>query len=159
MKSIIFAPLALALAAATLTACNEKPAQTADEVNAKPGVAVTNGRLVLPAVSGNPAALYFDIVNNGDDYAVLRKAEVPGAKETAMHQSVTANGVTQMQPLAPVNLEKGKPVKFEPSGYHVMVMGLAPAPKAGETTEVTLTFAGGDKLSFDAKVEGPGGGN
>ena len=159
MKSTIFASIALALASAGLAACGEKPATSPTETDGKPGVDVTNGRLVLPAVKGNPAALYFDIVNNSDDYAVLRKAEVPGAKETSLHATMTANGVTQMGSIAPVNLLKGEPVKFEPGGKHVMVMGLEPAPKAGEMIEVTLTFAGGDKLSFDAKVEGPGGSN
>ncbi len=159
MKSTVLASLALVLAGTGLAACGEQQAPPAEKTDSKPGVAVTNGRLVLPAVAGNPAALYFDIVNSGDDYAVLRKAEVPNAKETMMHETVTAGGVAQMGPLSPVNLIKGEPVKFEPGGKHVMVMGLDPAPKAGDTTEVTLTFAGGDKLSFNAAVEAPGGKN
>ena len=82
MKSTVLASLALVLAGTGLAACGEQQAPPAEKTDSKPGVAVTNGRLVLPAVAGNPAALYFDIVNSGDDYAVLRKAEVPNAKET-----------------------------------------------------------------------------
>ena len=72
MKSTIFASIALALASAGLAACGEKPATPPTETDGKPGVDVTNGRLVLPAVKGNPAALYFDIVNNsGDEEKVM----------------------------------------------------------------------------------------
>lgn len=159
MKKMIVASAMLALSSLALVSCGESAAPPAGEVSGKPGVSVTNGRLVLPAVAGNPAALYFDIVNNSDGYAVVRAADVPGAKETMMHETLTANGTAQMANLAPVNLLKGKPVKFEPGGKHIMVMGLNPVPKVGDSTEVTLTFAGGDKTSFTAKVEGPGGKN
>lgn len=157
MKSTIFAFVALGLGAAGLSACNREAPKEEAAPDAKPGVTVSNGRVVLPAVSGNPGALYFDIVNNSDDYAVLRKAEVAGATETMMHDVLNDNGVSQMVPLAPVNLTKGETVKFEPGGKHIMAMDLDPALKAGGTVQVTLTFAGGDKLSFDAQVEAPGG--
>lgn len=156
MKSTIFAAVALALAGCTLTACGKEEAP-ADAPEGMPGVEVSNGRLVLPAVSGNPGVLYFDIIYNGDDYAVLRKVEIEGVKSTMMHETLTANGVTQMAPLPPLSLVKGEMVKFEPGAKHIMAMGLDPALKEGATTEVTLTFAGGDKLSFDAAIEGPGG--
>ena len=159
MRKTVFASLALVLSTLPLAACGEKEAPPADSVDGKPGVEITNGRIVLPAVAGNPAALYLDIVNNSDGYAVVRKAEVPGAKDVAMHESVTTNGKAEMVDLAPVNLVKGQSVKFEPGGKHFMIMGLDPAPAAGETKEVTLTFAGGDKSTFTAKVEAPGGGN
>lgn len=159
MKKMIVASVMLALSGMALVSCGESAAPPAGEVSGKPGVEVTNGRLVLPAVAGNPAALYFDIVNNSDGYAVVRMAEIPGTKEIAMHETVTTNGTAQMAALAPVSLLKGKPVKFEPGGKHFMVMDLNPVPKVGGTTEVTLTFAGGDKSSFTAKVEGPGGKN
>lgn len=159
MKKMMVASAMLALSSMALVSCEQSAAPPAGEVTGKPGVTVTNGRLVLPAVAGNPAALYFDIVNNSDGYAVVRMAEIPGAKEIDMHETLTTNGTAQMANLAPVNLLKGKPVKFEPGGKHFMVMGLSPVPKVGDTTEVTLTFAGGDKSSFAAKVEGPGGKN
>lgn len=158
MKSTIFASVALALAGITLASCGQDKAPPA-ETEGKPGVEVANGRLVLPAVSGNPGVLYFDITYNGDDYAVLRKVEIAGVQEAMMHQTVTANGVTQMGPLPPLNLTKGETAKFEPGGKHVMAMGIDPSLTAGKTAEVTLTFAGGDKMSFDATVEAPGGGN
>lgn len=159
MKKMIAASVALALSSVALVACGEKPAAPEENLDGKPGVEVSNGRLVLPAVAGNPAAVYFDVVNTGNSFAALRTADVAGAKETAMHETFTDNGTTRMETMTPVNLAKGQPVKFEPGGKHVMAMGFTPAPKAGDTVDVTLTFAGGDKTTFAAKVETPGGSN
>jgi len=50
----------------------------------------------------------------------------------------------------------GETVVFAPGGRHVMAMDLDPALTAGETVEVTLTFASGDKASFPARVLAPG---
>ena len=44
-------------------------------------------------------------------------------------------------------------VQFAPGGKHVMVFDLEDTVKAGGTTEMTLTFADGDKLSAPLKVE------
>lgn len=158
MKSPFFASVALALAGIALTACGEKPAPPA-QTDGIPGVEASNGRLVLPAVSGNPGVLYFDIINNSDEPAALRKVEIGGVGEAMMHETVTTGGVAQMVPMAPLPLVKGEMIKFEPGGKHVMAMGVDAALKPGMTTEVTLTFAGGDKASFDAMVEAPGGDN
>lgn len=158
MRISRLAPVLMAVSILSLAACKEEPAQEAAPEGI-PGVSASNARLVLPAVKGNPGALYFDIVNAGDEFVALRAVSVADAKEAMMHETVDENGTTKMLPMAPLTLDKGKPVKFEPGGKHVMVMDLAETLKAGDTTEVTATFAGGDKLSFPAKVEAPGGSN
>lgn len=158
MRISRLAPALLAVSILSLSACNETPAEQAAPEGI-PGVSVSNARLVLPAVKGNPAALYFDIVNAGDEFVALRAVSVADAKEAMMHETVNENGMAKMLPMPPLPLEKGKPVKFEPGGKHVMVMDVAETLKAGDTTEATATFAGGDKMSFPAKVEAAGGGN
>lgn len=158
MRISRLAPALLAVSILSLAACKEEPVQQAAPEGI-PGVSISNARLVLPAVKGNPAALYFDIVNAGDEFVAMRAVSVADAKEAMMHETVDENGTTKMLPMAPLTLDKGKPVKFEPGGKHVMVMDLAETLKAGDTTEMTATFAGGDKMSVPAKVEAPGGGN
>ncbi len=155
MKSALFASAALALSVLGLSACEKQPEQ-AVAPEGMPGVTVENARLVLPAVKGNPGVVYFDITYGGTDYATLRKVEVAGAKEAMMHDTTTQNGVTQMYPAPFVNLPKGETVKFEPGGKHVMAMELDAGLEAGGETEITLTFAGGDKLSTSAKIQPPG---
>lgn len=155
MKPTIFASIALAASSIALAGCQQEAKQeTAPE--GMPGISVTNARLVLPAVKGNPGAVYFDLTYSGTDYATLRKVEVAGAKEAMMHDTTVQNGVTQMYPAPFINLPKGETVRFAPAGKHVMVMDIDPKLVAGGSTDVTLTFAGGDKTTTSAKIQPPG---
>lgn len=159
MKYSTIGPVLLALSTLALGGCGNDTAPSEAAPDGMPGVSATNGRLVLPAVAGNPGALYFDIENQGDEFVAMRTVDVTGAKQTMMHETMTDNGRTTMASMAPLTLDKGVLIKFEPGGKHVMVMDLDPLLKAGDTTEVTATFAGGDKLSFPAKIEAAGDAN
>jgi periplasmic copper chaperone A len=55
-----------------------------------------------------------------------------------------------------LDVEGGATIKFAPGGLHVMVFDLDPALKAGETGELTVTFADGEKASVPLKLEAPG---
>lgn len=163
MKSTILASAMLAAAGIGLAACGQgakQAQQTSVAPEGMPGITVSDGRLVLPAVKGNPGAVYFNVDYTGDDVAMIRAVHVDGAKTATLHETVTGpNGVSQMQEMLNVKVNKGTTLKFEPGGKHVMAMDLDPSLKVGDTTEVTLTFLGGDKVSFPAKVEAPGSQN
>lgn len=161
-KSAILASVVLGLSAMALGGCKqEKANESAPKAapDAKPGLSVTNARLVLPAVKGNPGAIYFDVTNNGDGEAVLAGVALTGAQETMMHDVVDKGGVSEMVMLESLKLAKGETANFSPGGKHVMAMKLDPSLQAGGRTEITLTFAGGDKLSAEAAIEAPGGAN
>lgn len=159
MRYSTIGPVLLALSTLGLGGCGNDTTPSEAAPEGIPGVSAANGRLVLPAVAGNPGVVYFDIENQGDEFVAMRTVDVAGAKQTMMHETVTQGGQTSMASMAPLTLDKGVMVKFEPGGKHVMAMDLDPSLKPGDTTEVTVTFAGGDKLSFPAKVEAPGGEN
>ena len=127
-------------------------ADPATEPDAPEGIAVENGRLMLPAVAGNPGAVYFDVVNSGDRNRMIRAASVAGAGTTTMH--VTND--TGMQEVLQVMVKAGETVKFEPGGRHVMANDLADTVVPGGEVEVTVTFVGGDKVSFPAEVRAAG---
>lgn len=147
-------PLAI-LAALALVSCKQQ-APTADTANpdAKPGLSVAKARLVLPAVKGNPAAAYFDVSNRGDGPTTLANVHIDGTGKAELHE--TRGGA--MAPLNWVQLEAGQTVSFAPGGKHVMAFDLEDRLTAGGTTEMTLVFSDGDKLSTPIKVEAPGGG-
>ena len=152
MTKSIRAALALAVAAALPVACSEAPEQAETAPDAPEDIAVTNGRLMLPAVAGNPGAVYFDIANSSDRDRMIRAASVEGAGSSQMH--VTEE--TGMQEILQVMVKAGETVKFEPGGTHLMAMDLADTLAAGGETEVTVTFVGGDKVSFPAEVRAAG---
>ena len=57
-----------------------------------------------------------------------------------------------------VEIAPSTSIKFEPGQLHVMAFNLAGNLKAGGTTEMTISFADGDKASATLKIEAPGSG-
>ena len=140
----------LLLAALSLAACRQqKAAENEVMPDAKPGITVSGGVLTLPVVKGRPGAAYFELANGGDKTATLAAISIDGASKSELHE--TKGGT--MAPLAAIDLKPGKTVKFERGGKHVMAFDIAETLKPGSTAEMTLTFAGGDKVSSPLKVE------
>ncbi|GGY97386.1 copper chaperone PCu(A)C [Novosphingobium colocasiae] len=160
------APFALSLAAAlTLAACSKTPEATDSGAataapdttpvagpDAKPGIAVSDGKLVLPAVPGRPGVVYFTVRNGGPGAATLAGVDVSGAGRAEIHKT---DGGT-MSAVKELQLEPGADVTFAPGGLHVMVFDLDPKLKSGGAAELTLTFADGDKASLPLTVSAMG---
>lgn len=146
-------------AAATLlmASCSDSAQTVEPEAEANPtGLTVSNARLMLPPVAGNPAAIYFDLKNEGSRAIAVRRADVADAKSAEMHDMMEYDRAMTMGEMGPTTVPAGETVKFEPGGKHVMVFDLSPEIVAGGTTEMTLTVAGGDKVSFDVPVQAAG---
>jgi copper(I)-binding protein len=69
-----------------------------------------------------------------------------------IHQSTTANGMSEMHAMGEVAVPARGSLSFAPGGLHVMAMDLDDKLAKGGTTDVTLDFAGGDKAVFPAEV-------
>lgn len=152
MRSKLAAVL-LASATLALAACSQTD-DAAPPVDENPtGLVVSNARLILPPVKGNPAAVYFDLKNEGTRAVAVRSADVADAARAEMHDVMEYGGKMTMNEMGPTTIAKGETVKFEPGGKHVMVFDLSPELAAGGKTEMTLTVAGGDKVSVEVPVE------
>lgn len=158
MNKPFYAAILLAGSTLGLAACGGGAEQPAPEAaaNTIAGVEVTNARLVLPPVTGNPAAIYLDLANNSDRNIAFRSADVAKAKGAEIHDTIEQNGKMFMGPPPPVMVEKGGTAAFEPGARHIMVFELDPAVKAGDKLEVTLIAAGGKRHSFEATAQGAG---
>ena len=154
----IFASLAAVSLALGTAACGgaaeEEPVATAPEGPA--GVTITDGFLNLPAIPGNPGAVYFTIANASEEQATIRGADMIGSTSAMLHETSEWSGQMDMQELIQVPVPAGETVVFEPGGKHVMVYELGDVLVAGGETEVTLTFVGGDKLSFPVRIRAAG---
>ena len=147
---------ALSLAFAVAGCGGEAEAPVAAAPDAPEGVTISDGRLSLPAVSGNPGAVYFKIKNAGPNDVMIRAVNVAGAASALPHMTAEWSGKVDMQELQQVAVPKESEVVFEPGAMHIMAMGIDDTLKAGGETEVTLTFVGGDKASFPAQIRAPG---
>jgi len=143
------------LFALALASCQQSK-EGAPESNpeAKPGFVISDGRLVLPAVKGNPGAAYFDLTDSGDLAGVVVGVHIDGTGKAEMHETKGA----AMAPLDALEIRPGETVHFAPGGKHVMAFDLADSLNEGSTTEMTVTFSDGDKVSVPLKVEAAGGG-
>lgn len=155
MRTTILASFALALGVA---GCGGEPAQSEATANpdAPAGITITDARMNLPGVAGNPGAVYFTVANASERDMNIRAAFVDGAGSAAIHQMGEFNRAPVMEDVMQVPVPAGGSVAFEPGGLHVMAMDLDEGLAAGGETEVTLTFLGGDKVSFPVTILEPG---
>jgi copper(I)-binding protein len=137
---------AVAFAAAFLLAGCSREAEA-------PSVEVKAAWLRLPAVPGGAAAGYFEAEANRSGQ-ILVAAAIPGAR-VEMHESMTANHMTTMQPLATAPFA-GKRLSFAPGGKHLMVFGLAGDATPGTTVPLTLRFKSAPPVTVAAKLVAAG---
>lgn len=142
-----------------VAACNQSEADAPTDA-ATPGlvkgVTISNARLVLAPVAGNPAAVYFNLSYAGAAGVALSTVKVEGAGHTMIHDYGESAGMAQMIAAKPIALSAEVPVTFAPGGLHVMAMQPSMVWKPGETVKVTLTLSDGTTHSFDAAVRAAG---
>lgn len=161
MKTMPHAAIAAALALALpgLAACApEADAPGTETATAAPGamLAVTNARVVLPPVAGNPAAVYFDLSYSGDASVTLASVTVEGAGMTMIHDYAETAGKRQMVMADAVALPAGTTVSFAPGGLHVMAMEPGDALAAGSMAQVTINLSDGTSTVVEAPVRAAG---
>jgi copper(I)-binding protein len=94
---------------------------------------------------------YLTIRNEGDEADRLVSASAALAGETEIHQTTMEGGVMRMRPVpGGVSVPAKSTVMLEPSGYHLMLMGLTRPLKEGDTFPTKLTFehAGSVEVTF-----------
>lgn len=141
-----------------LAACTDQAEVPAQDkaTTAATGLTVENARVVLPPVSGNPAAVYFDLSYTGAPGVTLDAVEVEGAGMTMIHDYAQTDGKMQMVMAEDVPLAAGTQVRFAPGGLHVMAMEPGAALTAGGTAKVTLTLSDGTTSTIDAPIRAAG---
>ena len=151
-----FAVVTLCLSAISLTSCGQSEQEDPADPEGVAGLSIENARMILPAVSGNPAAVYFDLSYEGDGNPTLAAVAVEGAGMTMMHEYGEKDFKVQMIEMEPLEMTKGISVAFEPGGRHVMAMDVSSQLSAGGKTEVTFIMASGDKTTVVADIVGAG---
>lgn len=97
-------------------------------------------------------AAYLRIRNGGARDSVLVAAASPAAAAAELHTHVNDAGVMRMRQVKEIVVPAGKEVALQPGGDHVMLIDLQAPLVAGGTLALTLDFADGSSLTFDAVV-------
>ncbi|HZK99369.1 MAG TPA: copper chaperone PCu(A)C [Caulobacteraceae bacterium] len=116
----------------------------------------------LPTPPGAPtAAGYLTITNVGAAPDRFLGGETPLAVRFEIHRMTMDGGIMRMRPIVGgLPVEPGKTLRFDPSGYHLMLIGLKRPLKVGDDIPATLRFAraGGVKVEFHVQARAPKGG-
>lgn len=159
VKILRRAPLALpvALAALALGGCKQDgavadKAASAEASQPASDLAISDARLVLPAVKGNPGAAYFSISNETTGTKAIAGIAIDGVGKTETHQTIA----NEMTPVDRVEIAPGTHIAFEPGKLHVMAFDVAGTLKTGGKTRLTVTFATGETSSTDMAVQSAG---
>ena len=143
------------LIAAVLAALAAMPAQAAD-------VTADSLKISAPWARATPKGAsvgggYMTITNSGTASDRLIGGAADVARSFEVHEMKMDGGVMKMRPVANgIEIKPGQTVTLEPSGYHVMLVGLKQQLKQGEHFKATLEFAKAGKVDVDFIVEGIG---
>lgn len=101
--------------------------------------------------TGKTGAGYFTLTNSGTaDVLISVEASFP---RVMMHESKMEDGVMVMAHVMTVDVPESGLVKFAPSGYHIMFMGLKKNLDAGDQINATLNFKNAGPLAVTFEVK------
>jgi copper(I)-binding protein len=102
---------------------------------------------------GHPiAAAYMLLENPTDEALVLVGAESPVVERVEIHLMSHKDGKMSMRQIQSLEIPAKGNLLLQPSGLHLMLIGMEQAPKAGESIELTLRFADGQNKKVLAAV-------
>jgi copper(I)-binding protein len=118
--------------------------------HAEGGIALTDA-FTRAAATGGIGGAFVTIANTGAADRLIGAAS-PDAAKADLHESLSDNGIMKMRPVSGIDVPAGATVKLVPGGYHIMLMGLKHALVAGESIQLTLTFAKAGQVTTTATI-------
>lgn len=103
---------------------------------------------------GQDSAAIQCVISSRKDARVIGVSS-PLAGDAELHRMMLMNGMMMMHAVDSLNLKAGKPLNLSTDGYHLMLLNLKQALKAGDSVPFTLTvqFADKHKEKIEARAE------
>jgi copper(I)-binding protein len=106
-----------------------------------------------PAARGMNSALYFNINNVTTKADALYKVTSKAAELVQLHSTVkNSNGTEGMKEIKQIAVPANSVIKFEPGGYHVMLINLKKNLRVNSKVEFTFYFKMAGKVKIKAVV-------
>ena len=100
---------------------------------------------------------YMTITNTGSTPDRLIGGSTDISSRFEVHEMKIENGVMKMRPVAGgIEIKPGQTVTLDPSGYHVMFVGLKHQLMQGQHFKGTLAFAKAGKVNIEFSIAGIG---
>ena len=99
-------------------------------------------------------AVYLRIFNHGMSDDRLQSIDTPVAGLAQMHEHIGQDGMMKMQQVESVILPAAAEIRFQPMGYHIMLLDLSDRGvlHAGQHFPLTLHFARAGKVTVEVEV-------
>lgn len=115
-------------------------------------IIVTDPYVRMPPLASRITAGYLRLKNTGEREIKLVSATVPVAKITELHTHINDNGILRMREVSAITIPANGEVRFQPSGYHLMLIDLSRPLKEGEQMPIILSFEDGSSKEVSALV-------
>ncbi|MGB0892892.1 MAG: copper chaperone PCu(A)C [Parashewanella sp.] len=106
---------------------------------------------LLPATVPNTAA-YLTLENHGKAKQIIA-AETPVAQEAQLHTLIEEKGLIKMREVTSYALPSHGQLILEPTGNHIMILGLKKPLLENQQVPLTLIFADQTKLNISLPVK------
>lgn len=131
-----------------------QPAAAATPAAHADGLHVMDAWIRLPAATGRPAGGFLSIMGSRSADQLVG-VDSPRAERIELHSMTRDNGVMRMRREDSLALPAGGTLALAPGGNHLMLFGLAPDVKAGDSIPLILRFKSGRSLSTEARTVAP----
>lgn len=116
-------------------------------------IEITDARAAATPPAATVGAVYLTLKSNTGD--VLLGAETGLAREVQIHTMHYENGMTMMQRLERLPLERGSPIELEPGGTHFMLLDLSAPLQANTSLPLKLRFERAGDIAINVPVVEP----
>lgn len=107
-----------------------------------------------PAAMGGNGAVYFLLHNHTLQDDELTGASSDAAEAVEIHETRAGQNDTMQMMMRPsIPLPAGEELKFEPGGYHLMLVGLKQDLNVGDEFKVTLHFKNHADIVMTVRVQ------
>lgn len=100
----------------------------------------------------NMSSAYLSITNLGTRPDVLLGASSPAAAGVEIHRTVVEGGLSRMRPAGQLTIARGATLRIEPTGLHMMIVGLAVPLLEGKTVPLVLRFRDAGALTVKVDI-------
>jgi hypothetical protein len=104
-----------------------------------------------------PSGGFMSLTNGNHESLVLDGVTSPAFADGSIHQTTEMNGASRMAPVKAVTIAPSSTVRFQPGGYHLMLMQPRRQLQPGDHVPITLRFANGQSLEVLFEVRDAAG--
>lgn len=119
------------------------------------GVEVTEAYAFATTEAQKNGAVFLSAKNNTDKPVVITGASAANTETVELHTMSMENNVMEMRKVEKFDVAAGESLTLEPTGNHIMLMGLKGTLNAGEAFPLTLQTDAGD-VAVEVKIVSPG---